>query len=240
MDEGAGIATVSAAFANAHLDAARSWFEKRFPGTSRRVKKPVVYIFDTPESYYVYADFTSEDRLEHTSGVYFGPYQQLLFHRAETEEETLEVMTHECFHEYLRSIAPNAPAWLHEGLAEYVSTVVVRDGSVREEGATVRDRLRVLKIGLKEGWEGIPFEVMMRETKEQFYSIAPTVQYAQAWSMAHFFMRYRDGKYRPLMEAYLQGLVEGKPPHVAQREAFGGIDLADLRAEWLDYVRELR
>src|SRR5262249_43374771 len=54
-----------------HLSAAKGYFATVISGPESRAKKPLVYICDTPESYYVYADFTSEDRLEHTAGVYF-------------------------------------------------------------------------------------------------------------------------------------------------------------------------
>ena len=150
------------------------------------------------------------------------------------------MMTHEAFHEYLRSVAPAAPAWLNEGMAEYVSGITVRDGRVVEEAKLIRVRLKVLKIALKYDWEGIPFNVIFRESQKQFYAVAPQLQYAQAWSMVHFFMRYEDGRHRGLLERYLSALTAGKSSEDARRAAFGGVDIHALQREWLGYVRRLK
>ncbi|HVE42318.1 MAG TPA: DUF1570 domain-containing protein, partial [Planctomycetota bacterium] len=191
-----------------HLTGARSYFEQLVSGPQSRARKPFVFICDTPESYYVYADFTSEDRLEHTAGVFFNQYQQLLFYRDESEEETLQTMTHEAFHEYLHAILPSVPTWIDEGMAEYVSGVRIEGGKVASVGAVLRARLRNLQAALESGWDGFAFEFVLRESKETFYTLAPELQYAQAWSMVHFLMHGKGGKYKPLLEQYVKVLLE--------------------------------
>jgi tetratricopeptide (TPR) repeat protein len=223
-----------------HLDASRRWFAEIFPGRPSRARKPLVYIFDSPEGYYVYADFTQEDRLEHTAGVYLGAYQQMLFYRGESEEETLETMTHEAFHEYLASVAPAAPVWLNEGLAEYSAGIAVRGGRVAESGLVIRDRLRVLQAALDRGWEGFPFQVVMLESQEQFYAVSPELQYAQAWSMVHFFRHGAGGRHKPVFERYVRAVAAGRSGEEALAETFAGADWKALRQEWQGYVRSLR
>jgi tetratricopeptide (TPR) repeat protein len=222
-----------------HLGAARGYFTQVVSGAESRARKPVVYVCDTPESYYVYADFTSEDRLEHTAGVFFNQYQQLLFFRAETEEETLQTMTHEAFHEYLHAILPSVPTWLDEGLAEYVSGVEIAGGRVASVGGVLKGRLRALQAALEAGWDGFEFPFVMGESKEQFYSLFPELQYAQAWSMVHFLMHGKGGKHKPLLDRYLQVLKETRSAAEA-RAVFTGADLPAIQREWASYVKSLQ
>lgn len=222
-----------------HLDGARRYFTELVPGEQSRTRKPLVYICDTPESYYVYADFASEDRLEHTTGVYLGQYRQLLFYRAEAEAETLQTMTHEAFHEYLHSVLPAVPIWLNEGMAEYAGSVAIEGGRVASEGGILRGRLRNLQAAFERGWQGFQFEVILQESREQFYSRSPELQYAQAWSMVHFLMLGKGGKYKPLLDQYIQALRE-KGSAAEAYAVFGDTDLASLQREWLSYAKSLR
>jgi hypothetical protein len=222
-----------------HLTGARSYFEQLVSGPQSRARKPFVFICDTPESYYVYADFTSEDRLEHTAGVFFNQYQQLLFYRDESEEETLQTMTHEAFHEYLHAILPTVPIWMDEGMAEYVSGVRIDGGRVASVGGILKGRLRNLQAALDSGWDGFGFDFVLWESKEMFYTLAPELQYAQAWSMVHFLMHGKGGKYKPLLDRYVKVLQETRSPSEA-RAVFTSADLGTIQREWLSYVKSLR
>jgi len=222
-----------------HLTGARRYFEQLVTGPQSRSRKPFIFICDTPESYYVYADFTSEDRLEHTAGVFLHQYQQLLFYRDDSEEETLQTMTHEAFHEYLHAILPSVPIWMDEGMAEYVSGVKIENGQIASTGGILRGRLRNLQAALDSGWDGFAFEFVLRESKEMFYTLAPELQYAQAWSMVHFLMQGKGGKYKPLLERYVKVLLETRSTAEA-RAVFTGADLATIQREWLSYVKSLR
>ena len=224
-----------------HLDAARRWFAEFVPGAATAApRKPLIYIFESPESYYVYADFTQEDRLAHTAGVYFPAYQQLLFFRDESEKETLVTMTHEAFHEYIHGVIPGMPVWANEGMAEYAAGITVRNGRVADTGRLIRPRLRDIQMALRGGWDGIPFERFMAESVERFYSISPELKYAQAWSMIHFFMHAQEGRYKPALDLYLLALSKGKPQDEAFRGSFGRMDLSLMRREWAEYVRALK
>ncbi|MBI3855832.1 MAG: DUF1570 domain-containing protein [Planctomycetes bacterium] len=222
-----------------HLSAVKAYFGQIVSGTETRARKPIVFICDTPESYYVYADFTSEDRLEHTAGVFFNQFQQLLFFRAESEEETLQTMTHEAFHEHLHAILPSVPTWLDEGMAEYVSGVEVAGGRVVSTGGILKGRLNNLQAALDTGWEGFPFDFVFWESKEQFYTLFPELQYAQAWSMVHFLMQGKGGRYKPLLDRYLKVLKETRSAAEA-RAVFTGADLPAIQREWVAYVKALK
>ena len=111
--------------------------------------------------------------------------------------------------------------------------------SVASVGGILKGRLRNLKSALESGWEGFPFEFVVRESKEQFYSLAPELQYAQAWSMVHFLVHGKGGKYKPLLDRYMKVLIETRSTAEA-RDVFKGADLPTLQREWLSYVKSLR
>ncbi len=225
---------------SAHLEAARKYFGTLVEGKSERAMKPVVYFFAGAEGYYLYSDFTQEDRLEHTSGCYLPAYRQLLFFEDESEAETQATLTHEAFHEYLDSVAPGVPVWLSEGMAEYAAGIEVRNGEVVSRGGVIRGRLLALQDALAAGWRGFPFDRILRESRERFYEVQPERQYAQAWSMVHFFRHHAGGKHAPLLDRYVKSLVKGTPTSEAYAQTFGKQDLEGMRKEWSAYVRGLK
>jgi len=77
------------------------------------------------------------------------------------------------------------------------------------------------------------------ESKEQFYTLFPELQYAQAWSMVHFFMHAKGGKYKPLLERYLKVLKETRSTAEA-RAVFPTADLPAMQREWVSYVKSLK
>ena len=106
-------------------------------------------------------------------------------------------------------------------------------------GGVLKGRLRNLQAALETGWGGFEFQFVLWESKEQFYSLFPELQYAQAWSMVHFFMHGREGKYKPLLDRYIQVLKETRSAAEA-RAVFTGADLPTIQREWAAYVKSLR
>ena len=106
-------------------------------------------------------------------------------------------------------------------------------------GKVLKGRLRGLQAALETGWEGFEFTFVLAESKEQFYTLFPELQYAQAWSMVHFLMHGKGGKYKPLLDRYLQVLRESRSAAEA-RAVFTGADLPALQREWASYVKSLQ
>ena len=222
----------------ARLEAVRVWIPQLAPGASRRTEKPQLFLFGSAEGYYVYAEFTLSDRMEHSVGCYLPDVRQLLFFEDTSSEETIETMVHESFHEYLDSIAPGAPAWLNEGMAEYVAGAEVEGGAVVRVGV-VKGRLRLLKAWLDRGAPMIGFATIMRESQAQFYSTLPDLQYAQAWAMVHFLRHGAGGRHRDLLDRYIAMLVQGKNGDDAYAETFAKEDLGALQQDFLRHVKGL-
>jgi hypothetical protein len=105
--------------------------------------------------------------------------------------------------------------------------------------ATVKGRLRFLQAWMAQGDPLIGFATIMGETQAQFYQVVPQLQYAQAWAMVHFFRHGAMGRYRPVLEKYIELLVKDKGADEAYAESFGKADLATMQREFIEYVRRL-
>ena len=148
-------------------------------------------------------------------------------------------MVHESFHEYMHSRTPSIPPWFDEGLAEYVAAIRIENGKVVETGRMMRVRRETLRVAFEAGWPGTPFPVILRESLKEFMGLLPDLQYAQAWSMVHFLIHYENGKYRPLFDAYLKGVLAGMSPEDLYASVFADHDLGEMRLQWIDYVSKL-
>ncbi len=218
-----------------HLEAVRSVYEEVLGRLAPAGKRATVLIFDAEEGYYTYMDFTAGDRQEHTLGV-FSPWhgQMVLFEDADAEE-TLRVLSHEGFHQYLHALMPDVPIWFNEGMAEYVGATRVEKGKAVERGGIQAGRLNDLKAAFKYGWPPVPFEKIMTESQPEFYSKFAPFRYAQAWSMIHFFIHGEGGRWKGLLREYVDRLAAGDGAREAFAATFGKHDLAPVEAAWLKH-----
>jgi hypothetical protein len=199
-----------------------------------------VLIFNTAEGYFGYVEFAAGDRLEHTSGNYNPWYGQMMFYESANVNDTLTVMYHEGFHRYIYKAMPEIPIWLNEGMAEYVAATRLEKGQVVASGLVRGDRLTNLKVAMRHGWKPIAFKAIMNETQPQFYALFPALQYAQAWSMVQFFRHGDGGKWRGVLDAYVQRLLAGDDAAKAFDATFGKENVEQLQQRWLKYVTELQ
>ncbi|MEZ6187381.1 MAG: tetratricopeptide repeat protein [Planctomycetota bacterium] len=193
-----------------------------------------VLIFDTREGFLSYAALSTNDRVESLLGCYLPRYRQLLLFEDKnaTEEQTLRVLFHEGFHQFIDPVVPELPLWLNEGLAEFFSTLRVERDGVRGEGGPIPSRSRDLARFLAQGGP-VPFEQLMNQTPGEFYSGPVAFKYAQAWSMVRFFLDRRTSPdLRKRFLSYLSDLRGGASPRRAFLEAWDGTDWRACEAEW--------
>ncbi len=222
-----------------HLEALRGLYEEAL-GLKNDAARPVeVLIFNAQEGYYGYMDVTSGRRQEHTLGMFSPWYGQLVLYEDAEQEETLRVLGHEGFHQYLHGVLPEAPIWFNEGMAEYVGASRVEKGKVAERGRIQEGRLDDLKAALKYGWKPVPFGQILVESQASFYAKDAPFKYAQAWSMIHFFLHAQNGRWKDLLAAYISRLAAGDAPADASRATFGKENLKEMEEAWLRYVKEL-
>lgn len=63
--------------------------------------------------------------------------------------------------------------------------------------------------------------------------------YDQAWSMVHFLIHARDGRYARMFEDFLKALAQGLQPEQAFARAFDTDDIGSFERAWEQYVRAL-
>ncbi|MCA8925889.1 MAG: hypothetical protein KDD82_29045 [Planctomycetes bacterium] len=198
-----------------------------------------VLIFDTREGFLSYAALTTSDRVESLLGCYLPRYRQLLLYedKNSTAEETLRVLFHEGFHQFIDPIVPELPFWLNEGLAEYFSTLQVGKAGVEGAGADLPSRSRDLQRFLAQGGP-VPFPRLMNQTPNEFYSGPVSFKYAQAWSMVRFFLSGQaPPELRRRFVSYLTDLRGGASPRRAFQEAWDGTDWKAVEDAWRASLR---
>jgi hypothetical protein len=212
----------------------------------RDVKKrlALVLVFDTQIGFFAYAAMGNHSVTEKTLGFYAPSFHQLLLFedvKDKSGEETLDTLSHEGFHQWADGVLVNLPIWANEGLAEYfgATKLDLNDGSVLRAGGVQTGRLANLRSYLTENTKYWGFETFMNESHARFMEDEPPFRYAQAWSMAHFFMEGDNGQHRPVFQRYLLLLKEGASPSSAFRRSFGRGDVRTLEKSWLRHVLAL-
>ncbi len=204
----------------------------------RKFRKPRITVFNVAESYHTYRELSSSSRGESAVGSFHQRTLELVLFEDLDLEETLSTLYHEAFHHFMSlMVRHELPFWYNEGLAEYMSAMTIQDGKVVETAKIlprVSDLDLMVQIGLT-----MKFEAIMLETPRQFYSGLASLKYAQAWSMVHFFYQYERGKYRSLIEKYLDLLRAKKSPKEAYEAVFKG-DAKALEVEWKKFAGTLK
>lgn len=174
-------------------------------------------------------------------------------------EQTRLTFQHELTHVFIRQSLGWAPPWLHEGLAEYYSTLRVHDGFVY-----VGEPLPHRGITLGSDWhftdqgtwsrQIIPLRALptvrrlVSADSSRFYAWAggggakpgarqrQSAYYCGSWGLAHLLLNGPPG-YRARFSGYLASLARGKGAGVAWRRAFGDIPAKQLENSYRAHLR---
>jgi tetratricopeptide (TPR) repeat protein len=142
------------------------------------------------------------------------------------------VIFHEYVHLALHANFRGVPPWLDEGLAEFWGNTIVERGTVYE-GWPLPHHLETLRVQ-----SPMPIAKLFAVTRSSpEYSEQKRVDlfYAQSWALAHYLILGADGR-RGQINAFAQGLRQGRAESEAAREAFGDLDA--LGQELKSYARE--
>lgn len=235
------ISDKAAAFYAMHLEAIRRLYTEKLGFKPEGKEKARVYLFETKEGYMTYAELSTDDRPEFTSGYYHPHYRELLLYDDLKREQSLRVLYHEGFHQFLHQILPKPPYWFNEGVAEFFGASKVEGGQVTATGLVQEGRLDNVRAML-EMKTSKPFAEIINAPPREFYGGGPeeiSLRYAQAWSMVHFLFRFENGKYLPLLRDYYKSLREGAGQGDAFKAAFAKANLTQMEKEWKEYVKKL-
>ncbi len=215
------------------------------------IRRLYLQIFpDPPKSKRKYPIIVFKDKREYhqnggpkgAGGHYDPMFKQLFLFRYPKKSDTLLVLYHEGYHQYLDGILKTkAPQWFNEGVADFFgpSKHVTTNG---KEGMKIMPnpwRLRLIKSLIRQG-KWTKFEKLMNMTQQQMYGKDVGNHYAQAWSMIHFFLQGDDGKHFKYMKKYFKALRRGRTRTQAYEKAFKKADMEALEERWKKHVLAIK
>ncbi|MHC4778477.1 MAG: DUF1570 domain-containing protein, partial [Planctomycetota bacterium] len=183
---------------------------------------------------------------------------------ADNLKDTLLVLFHEAFHQYLNKFLAVAPQVFNEGCADYFGPSkfnIRRVGKGWTGDLIVRVnswRLNSIKQMIQQNVH-LPLEPFWKETKGEMYNRNYSgMNYAQAWAWVFFLFEKIPGKswkekpeaekrgprkHFDLLGKYYQALRKGRGLNRAWDASFGklrGRKLADLEEEWKEFILKLK
>ena len=230
----------------ARVNAMAEEYHSRTKGFGGKItEKLPFYLYGNYEDYM----FAREGKGMGSAGVYTGKeLRAVADDRLASWEKVWKVVQHEGFHQFAHMVICHGrgslPVWLNEGLAEYFGDAIwTGDNMVAgliDAGATWREgnkiytrqgRLQRVQEEIKDG-EFISFEKIVDMSSDEWNAeLMTSANYDQAWSMVHFFVHGRGGKYRKPLQRYLGDMVNGKSSLKMFKRRFG-YNLKDLEADY--------
>jgi tetratricopeptide (TPR) repeat protein len=206
---------------NAHI--------KRVTGVKKRFR---VQLFSSEAGYHEFCEGLIGGKPEHTAGVYIPMLKQLMIWNLPEAEQMLATVVHEGFHQYLDQVAPTAPIWFNEGMAEYYGHSKLVDGQWKD-GIVSAEHVETLR---REG--RAPLREFLRITHPEFKSEEVMRNYAQAWAFVHFLLESGKGR-TELVARFLKELTSGKLADEAIDIVFTPTIVSSLEDEFAKFVAEL-
>lgn len=161
---------------------------------------------------------------------------------------------HEGMHQFTDATSKNFqafPMWFTEGIADCLGNGEVRNGKLYmcvKSGIIARMRLQTVQSAVRSG-QYVPLSRLLALPRETFMRNSELC-YAQSWSFCHFLLTYPkeedravqipDGKYRKNLAGYYEAVRGGRlSAGEAFAQAFKGIPMEELEAQWAKYVLAL-
>ena len=202
---------------------------------SASIMPTVVVVFSTDATFSPFKPRRDGRRVD-AAGVFLQGRQvnYIAFAHADDGERG-RVLMHELAHLVVSNSGQDVPVWLHEGLAEFYSTLAISTtGDHALVGSLIQahlNRLRNTKLlTLEELLTITPQSPLYNEGSRK------SVFYAQAWALTHM-LHNGQPKRETELNAYLQRLSAGMAPMAAWKAAFGD---ADVMGDLERYIRRLQ
>jgi hypothetical protein len=175
------------------------------------------------------------------AGGHYSPLlRKLVLYKYPKEENTLIVLYHEAFHQYLHEYLELAPQWFNEGLGDYFAPFrYKRLGPGQEVMMSHANpwRLKYIKDAIRQRITPEPAELMMMSREEMYGSEMVGIHYAMAWSLIYFMLE--EGTYRANLVRYFQALRKGRGLDGAFEDAFGREDMARFEERWKNFIMKI-
>lgn len=179
------------------------------------------------------------------AGGHYSPiFRSLELFQYPNEADTLIVLHHEGFHQFLHTYLRDAPQWFDEGLGDYFGpSIYVHEGGVEMYRTRPNPwRLPLIQAAVRQG-SYPPIERLMLMSQQEMYSQNPGLNYAMAWSLIYFCCERRDRNgdlvWFPALRQYFRELSHGRDGREAYARSFGRVDLDRFEQEWRRFILDL-
>jgi tetratricopeptide (TPR) repeat protein len=197
-----------------------------------------VIVFKSDDAYKPYKPVV-DDKIASDVAGYFQPGQDVNYITLSIEKRS-EQSFRTIFHEYIHMLVNNTaadletPLWFDEGLAEYYSTVEIKDNQKVILGHLIFEHLQLLRS--QDLWPlktlfTIDSYSLRRNSSDTRHSF-----YAQSWILFHYLFMGNEGRRQPQLDEFLRLLFTNVPLEEAFRKAFQ-TDYATLEKELSQYLR---
>ena len=211
-----------------HIELITAKYQAVFPDGPKSRDKCRVILFEREQEY------LDDGGPPRTAGYYHDLTKKLAFWEQKKNEDTLLVLYHETFHQYLASFLDHAPEWFNEGLADYFAGAQVDEATRRVEIRPNRWRLGQVK-----SYKGLRRLMLM--TRDEMYDPDERAEnYAEAWAIVYFLVHGQGGKYQKLLLEYFRFLCKEEDRKGAFDAVFGKLDLKKMEDELRLFIGSLR
>ena len=177
---------------------------------------------------------------QNTGGYYQDLTKKLVFFRQAKDSDTLLVLYHEAFHQFLAYYLYGAPQWFNEGHGDYFGPSAYNEKTKQMEIRLNPWRLPLIKQAIAAG-RTQPVEKLLLMTQAELYDPQMiAINYAQSWSLVYFLWHFENGKYARCLQLYFKALNRGAGLRDAYAEGFGKVAVPQLEKEWKDFTLGLR
>jgi tetratricopeptide (TPR) repeat protein len=188
-----------------------------------RKKKLPVFLFRRRDEFRKFCEADMGGKTEHLLGYFVnttGRERLVFFDIADSRQDTLDVMFHEGTHFILHLTEPQVivSTWVNEGCAEYFGASTF-DGKRFTPGPVQDGRLLYFQDMIRTN-RVLDMDNLLRAGNpfaegDTFISFLDGEHYAQAWTLVHFLMEGKKGKYRAGFIGYLNRMLLKKMKLVA-------------------------
>jgi tetratricopeptide (TPR) repeat protein len=229
------------------MEVARRYFEEVIPPPTK-FPKDEVYLFNTREGFYNYADLTLGSRMQHTQAFFDDYFMQVMVYESTRPEDTYDAMLSGIALQYVSVAVPGNATWFRRGMAEFLASI---DVSLANKKVIVTAKPRQSRVLTLKGLmasavdadaltsQGLRPRDLMLLSRDQFYDAKQSARSAVAWSFVQFMMGGSASKYRTLWDDYVRLLKEGNSPRAAYVGTWGRADMDAIERDWFDFVRTL-
>ncbi len=191
----------------------------------------------------IHADAKSFAKSTGDRTAYFNPASRALEVDASAKLE-MRLLMHEATHALLfatavstRASTGDIPAWLDEGLAEYMAaTLVGEEGRPHFDADSIWRAYFSAQSKAKDAYD---LSRLLNFEDTDFAATARSeVKYAQAYTLVHFGLHAERGAYRERFLAFLKGCYAGQASQSHFKDALG-LEMPQIERAWTTYVKAM-